>query len=141
MQRHILLDTGPLVAFLKKDEPHHQWVVQQWQSIEPPLLTCEAVIAESCFLMQRIYGGKDAVLNLLKQRIVQISFDLEREIDAVRQLLSRYDSVPISLADGCWVRMAELKQGSTIMTFDSDFMVYRKNRNQVITLLRPDNAG
>lgn len=137
MRQRIILDTGPLVAFLKQDERYHQWVVEQWKTIEPPLLTCEAVITESCFLMQRIHGGEDSILNLLKQGIVQINFDLEQEIEPVRQLLSRYSAVPMSLADGCLVRMTELHRGSSLLTFDSDFTIYRKNRNQVIPCLSP----
>lgn len=139
MEQNVLLDTGPLVAFLKKDEYYHQWALQQWQVIEPPLITCEAVITESCFLMKRVYGGRDAVLNLLKQRIVQVTFNLDDEIDRICQLLSRYESVPMSLADGCLVRMAESYPASKIMTLDSDFRVYRKYRNQMISLIQPDS--
>lgn len=139
MEQNILLDTGPLVAFLKKDEHYHQWALEQWQAIEPPLITCESVITESCFLMRRVHGGRDAVLNLLKQQIVQVPFDIDDEIDSIRQLLSRYESVPMSLADGCLVRMAELYSASKIMTLDSDFRVYRKNRNQIISLIQPDS--
>lgn len=137
MRQRIILDTGPLVAFLKRDERYHQWTIEQWKTIEPPLLTCEAVITESCFLMQRIHNGEDAVLKLLKQGIVQINFDLNQDIDPVCQLLSRYSSISMSLADGCLVRMAELNRGSSVLTFDSDFTIYRKNRNQVIPCLSP----
>lgn len=137
MRQRIILDTGPLVAFLKRDERYHQWTIEQWKTIEPPLLTCEAVITESCFLMQRIHNGEDAVLKLLKQGIVQINFDLNQDIDPVCQLLSQYSSISMSLADGCLVRMAELNRGSSVLTFDSDFTIYRKNRNQVIPCLSP----
>ena len=89
--------------------------------------------------MKRVHGGRNAVLNLLKQQIVQVPFDLDAEIDSIRQLLSRYESVPMSLADGCLVRMAESYPASKIMTLDSDFRVYRKHRNQIISLIQPDS--
>ena len=42
-----------------------------------------------------------------------------------------------SLADACLVRMAELYENSSILTLDSDFSIYRKNKNQVIPCITP----
>ena len=137
MRQRILLDTGPLVALLDKSDRWHQWTKEQWLRIEPPLLTCEPVITESCFLLRRIHGGRDAVFALLAKQVIQVRFELDNEKDAVRRLLSRYESVPMSLADGCLVRMAEQYPGSRTLTFDSDFGIYRKNRNQIIDVLSP----
>jgi hypothetical protein len=47
----VLLDTGPLVAIINRRDQFHGWVTAQWDNIEPPLLTCEAVISEACFLL------------------------------------------------------------------------------------------
>ena len=41
------------------------------------------------------------------------------------------------LADACLVRMSELISGSLILTLDSDFRIYRKNRNEAIDLIIP----
>jgi len=65
-------------------------------------------------------------------------FRLEEEADAVYRLLNRYAEVPVSLADACLVRMAELYDGSPILTLDADFSVYRKNGRQVIELITPN---
>lgn len=51
----------------------------------------------------------------------------------------RYRSVPMSLADGCLVRMAELYSNSSVLTLDSDFKIYRKHKNQIIPLIIPEN--
>ncbi|MHC5728290.1 MAG: PIN domain nuclease [Nostoc sp.] len=51
MKQAILLDTGPIVALVNGREQFHQWVKNQFQQIEPPLLTCEVVITEACFLL------------------------------------------------------------------------------------------
>ncbi len=52
-------------------------------------------------------------------------------------LLTRYQSVPISLADACLVRMAEQYEASFILTLDSDLRIYRKNRNEIIPVIMP----
>ena len=52
--------------------------------------------------------------------------------------MAQYDSVPMSLADACLVRMAEANRNSVVVTLDSDFTIYRMHRNQPIPLLMPD---
>jgi predicted nucleic acid-binding protein len=49
----------------------------------------------------------------------------------------RYAQVPMSLADACLVRLAELYPQSAVLTLGSDFSVYRKNGRQVIEVLVP----
>ena len=51
--------------------------------------------------------------------------------------MARYQTVPMSLADACLVRMSELHLHSKILTFDSDFQIYRRNGRQVIPTLMP----
>lgn len=139
MYRQVLLDTGSLVALLNRRDNFHEWAKLQWQEIEPPLLTCEPVIAETCFLLQNVYGGQEAIMSLIETDVVQISFSLKAEIEQIKTLLMRYRSVPMSLADGCLVRMAELYSNSSVLTLDSDFKIYRKHKNQIIPLIIPKN--
>lgn len=77
------------------------------------------------------------MLQLLAQKQIIIQFDLDAELVTVMTLLSRYQSVPVSLADAELVRMSELYPSSLIFTLDSDFLVYRKNRDRPIPLLMP----
>lgn len=133
-----IIDTGPLVAYLNARDLHHSWALNQWQTVQSPLLTCEPVITETCFLLQNIHGGRNAIMQLLATNVLSIDFSLKLEHQAIQQLLERYESVPMSLADACLVRMAELYPESTILTLDSDFLIYRKHRNQQIPLRIPN---
>jgi predicted nucleic acid-binding protein len=136
VRRHIV-DTGPIVALLNANDARHEWAKSTFSRIEPPLSTCESVIAEACFLTARLDGGPDKVMDLLSRKIVLVEFDLNVEQGAVRELMKRYASTPMSLADACLVRMSELDGDSTVITLDSDFVVYRRNRRQSIPLLTP----
>ncbi len=69
---------------------------------------------------------------------VDIPFALNPEIEAVENLMQRYASVPMSLADACVVRMSEIHEDSSVLTLDSDFRIYRKHRNQNISVIMPD---
>jgi predicted nucleic acid-binding protein len=57
----VLIDTGPLVAMICAGDRHHGWTVERFRALSPPFLTCEAVIAEACFLIER-RGVNGAVL-------------------------------------------------------------------------------
>jgi len=59
MRRQVLLDTGPLVALLRSNDPFYNWTKAELATIEKPLLTCEAVVAEACFLLRTIHSGID----------------------------------------------------------------------------------
>ena len=132
MKQEVLLDTGPLVAFLNRRDRFHEWAAAQWNQISPPMLTCEAVVSEACFLLSAVKGGNDKILLLLQRKILTIPFQLDDHIDPVKRLLSKYRSVPMSLADACLVRMSELHSKSHVFTLDNDFSFYRKNGRQVI---------
>ncbi|NEO52511.1 MAG: PIN domain-containing protein [Okeania sp. SIO3B5] len=138
MKFKVILDTSPLVALIDKGDRFHNWTTEMWKTISLPLYTCEAVISETCFLLQNIYGGEEAVISLVKAGVIQISFVLTEEIEAVGNLMKKYQSVPMSFADACLVRMSELIPGSSLLTLDSDFRIYRKNQTEVIDVIIPD---
>ena len=135
----IILDTGPLIAFLNSRDGHHRWAREQWARVEPPFLTCEAVIAEACHLARRLASGApEAVVSLVERGVLDVSFRLVDEAAAVARLMKKYDDVPMSLADACLVRMSEQHAGSVVLTLDGDFRIYRRSRRQRIPTRMPD---
>jgi len=134
----VLVDTGPLVAFLNRADRYYKWAVERAAAISPPLFTCEAVISEACFLLRNIPNAPDALLELVKRKLVAVPFQLEQEITAVKKLVARYDNVSMSLADACLVRMSEQYAGSVVLTLDRDFRIYRRLGRQVIPVIAPD---
>jgi predicted nucleic acid-binding protein len=105
--------------------------------ITRPLLTCDAVIAETLFLLRRGGIGPDDLLDLIARGLVVPKFNLAAEIAAIQQSIKTYRNIPMSLADACLVRMSEIHEDSKVMTLDSDFTVYRKSRRKVIPLICP----
>jgi predicted nucleic acid-binding protein len=138
VNRQILVDTGPLVALLNRRDHYHAWAAAQWTHLQPPLLTCEPVLTEACFLLRSAPRGSRAVVELVQRGILKIDFRLDQNVEAVSRLLAKYASLPMSLADACLVRMAEARPQAAVMTLDSDFRLYRKPGRQVIPLISPD---
>lgn len=139
MKQQILIDTGPLVAFLNERDHYHQWVRQQTAQLAYPFLTCEAVLSECCFILQRSSPGHiPALLDLFRQGFVRIPFSFTDHIEPILKLMSKYPDVPMSFADACLVRMTEIYPDSVIFTLDSDFQIYRKHGRQRIDCLIPE---
>ena len=88
-------------------------------------------------MLRGLYGGKESAISLLSRGILQIPYDLNEEAQVVEELMRRYSSVPMSLADACLVRMTELYPSSELLTLDGDFTIYRKNRYELIALIMP----
>jgi len=44
-----IADTGFPVAFGNRKDSHHEWALQIAERVTEPLLTCEAVLAETAF--------------------------------------------------------------------------------------------
>jgi predicted nucleic acid-binding protein len=138
MRRRVLLDTGPLVAFLNARDRFHEWAKSRLAQVDPPALTCEAVLAEACHLLRATHGGPEAVLGLLDRDLIAVPFRLEDEVEPLRRLLARYRDLPVSLADACLVRLAELERNPLVLTLDSDFSVYRIHGRQAIPAWMPE---
>ncbi len=133
----VLLDAGPLVAALNRREHMHAWAAGQFEQLPPPLLTCEAVLAESFHLLRNVDGACERILGMLERGAVKIGMSLDDEKVAVASFFRRYRDVPASLADACLIRMSELHEPCAVLTLDSDFHVYRRHGRRIIPLIRP----
>ena len=140
MIRSVILDTGPLIALIDHRDHRHPWIQSQFANIQPPLLTCEPVLTEACYLARRLHGGTQATFELFERGVVRLAFDLAENFWQVSSLMERYGNVPMSLADGCLVRMSELVANCTVLTLDSDFRIYRRDKRQRIPLLIPPDV-
>jgi uncharacterized protein len=135
--RPALLDTGCIVALLDRSEQRHQACVEALDKVSSPLVTCEPVIAEACYLLRRLPGAADAVLENVERGIFGLPLRLAERAAAVRRLLKKYARVPMDLADACLVDLADEMGTGEILTLDSDFHIYRWGRNRPFQVLVP----
>jgi predicted nucleic acid-binding protein len=136
--RGVLLDTGPLVAYLAADERFHEWATRQFQTFDGPIITCEAVISEAWFLLRHKPRHIRQLQSMLGDGVFDLSFHLENESGRVAKMMDRYGDIPMSLADACMVRLSEINAKLPLLTLDSDFNVYRRHGRQLIPVLCPN---
>jgi uncharacterized protein len=133
-----LVDTGPIVALLARDDAHHGWAVEQCKSAPATVHTCEAVLSEAAFLLKRGGHDVDHLFALVETGFLRSDFDFQAQARPVRGLMRRYRDRPMGFTDACLVRMAELHPDACVWTVDGDFRVYRKNRRQTLSLVIPE---
>lgn len=135
----VLIDAGPLVAYLNRRDHYHDWAVDAFDAFSGSVLTCEPVLTEACFLVGRggLPGAK--ALDFVARGAIKLGLQIADELGSIRQLMERYANVPMSLADACLVRLAELTD-LPICTLDGDFYIYRAHGRRTLNLIAPASA-
>src|SRR5258708_19875542 len=105
------------------------------RSLEAPLVTCEAVIAESCYLLRNLPGAPEAVIENVAAGIFQVPFQLSREAVGVKQVLRKYRDRRIDLAGACLIRLADEFETADIFTLAKYFPLYPFRNNKPFRLL------
>ena len=106
-----IADTGFLVAFANRNDAHHEWAVGVAERLTEPLLTCEAVLAETAFHLQ----DAALVLSMLREGLVALAFDCRDHLQQLAALAERYADRHPDLADLCLIRMSELNPRHSVV--------------------------
>jgi len=126
--------TGFLVAFANANDKYHKCAAQLATGVTEPLLTCEAVIAETAFHLE----SAAVALAMINEGLVALAFDCREHLVQLARLAHRFSDQKPDLADLCLVRMSELFPKHSVITIDrTDFQVYRRNKRGAIPLLCP----
>ncbi|TMB53112.1 MAG: PIN domain-containing protein [Deltaproteobacteria bacterium] len=131
-----ICDTGPLVAYLNRNDRYHAWAVALMKQVAPPMLTCEPVLTEVAYFLREDRVDVDPLFQLLERGALRLEFDMSAHWPRVRTLMARYDRM--DMADASIVVMTELHTRCQVLTVDrKDFSVYRRNERQVIDFVAP----
>lgn len=132
----ILVDAGPLVALLHRDDQHHEKCVEALTKIRDPLVTVWPAFTEAMYLLNFSWRAQDALWELVSEEIIRL---LPVEVDdhcRMRDLMKKYRMLPMDLADAALVAVAERERIRRIFTIDRrDFSIYRPAKLGKFTIL------
>lgn len=135
MTRPVLLDTSVIVSLLDHSQKYHRICTETVDGLDRPLVTCEAVVTEACYLLRHQPRAVEAILANVARAIFQLPLHLAESATAISSLMQKYGVLQPDFADACLIHLAdELDQGD-ILTLDHDFEVYRWRRNRPFHLL------
>jgi len=84
---------------------------------------------------KNIAGILSGIIRLGRKGLYEFSLPLAANWNPIETRLRKYKNRPISLADASLIRCAEIYKEARILTFDSDFQIYRWARNNKFEIL------
>jgi predicted nucleic acid-binding protein len=134
--RAVLVDTGPLVALLKRNDDHHQEIVALLKETRDPLVTVWPVIVEAMYLLSYSWQAQKALWEIVETGVVRLLDLDETDVPGVKGLMEKYRDLPMDMADAALVHVAVREDLRRVLTLDKrDFGVYRLPRKGRFTLL------
>ncbi len=134
--RRILLDTGPLVALLAKNDAHHRICVETLAALPPPLFTCWPVLTEAAWLLRNQHRPLDRIVDAHAAGMFDLLPLESGSLAEIAAILRRYEDSGLQFADAALVYLAERENIRTVFTLDRhDFSIIRLKRNRTLRLL------
>jgi len=134
--RRVLVDTGPLVAILSKNDEHHERCVEALRSLPGPLFSCWPVITEAAWLLRKSARGVQELLRGIGSGFVEILPLGSLDANGLADLMKKYASLRPQLADAALVYLGHRNGIETVFTLDRrDFSVYRTSRKKPFQIL------
>ncbi|MEO9885587.1 MAG: PIN domain-containing protein [Balneola sp.] len=137
MEKTVFLDTGPLVALFRERDQFHQWVKIELSKNDFRFITCEAVLTETLFLTQNSPEVIEAISEMVESEMIVIQSALISSRKTVFEKLIKYHNQKTSLSDISLLVLYELQSNISILTTDSDFLIYRDSKGKPLKLISP----
>lgn len=132
----ILVDAGPLVAFVDRRDRHHAACVKVFRELHEPLGTVWPALTEAMYLLADLPRGQEAVWDIVERGAVRIAPLDDGDVPRIRELMKKYADRPMDMADAALVRVAERERIRRVFTVDrADFSVYRLSGGRRLGLL------
>ncbi|MFJ9181127.1 type II toxin-antitoxin system VapC family toxin [Streptomyces sp. NPDC102360] len=116
----LIVDTGPLVSFLNRNDPDHERCADLLESYDGELLVTPYVLTECCYLVGK-YVGADAEMNLVESvaggDLTQV-FPDGQDMTRIVELVRRYRGFPLGIADASVIATAERLKATEVATLD-----------------------
>ena len=136
MTDRVLVDTGPIVAILSFDDPHHESCSAELRKHKQPWITCWPVLTEAAWLVRKEPGGVQRLFELVEKEVIEV-VELDAKAPAwVAKFLERYASLKAQVADAALMYLAQQRGLESILTLDrGDFLVYRTTAGKGLHVL------
>jgi len=133
-----LVDTGAVVALINRADRHHARAVAWFRGFRGQLLTTEAVITETAYVLAASPEHQHAALTWVQRAraagILQVAAVEDHSVLA--RIISKYSDLPCDYADASLIWLADKTGVRQIATIDqSDFSVYRVRGRRAFRIL------
>ncbi len=132
-----LVDAGPLVAILDRNDVGHRRCVKIVASLAAPLVTTWPAFTEAMYLVGQRGGwtAQEGLWRLVLRGTLAVHSLESGQLRRARELMRRYRDLPMDLADATLVAFAEAHRITQVFTLDKDFRVYRLHSRKAFDIV------
>ena len=138
MQKTII-DSGQLIALFDRSDKYHKSVLDFMKSYKGKLITSWAVITEVSHMLDFNLHVQIDFLKWCEIGGVEVYNITQDEISNIRIMMEKYIDIPMDLADGTLMYIANKENIKNIVSIDSDFDIYRTLKKQSLDNLLNTN--
>ena len=138
MQKTII-DSGPLIALFDRSDKYHKSVLDFMKSYKGKLITSWAVITEVSHMLDFNLQVQIDFLKWCEIGGIEVYNISQDEISKIRIMMEKYIDIPMDLADGTLMYIANKENIKNIVSIDSDFDIYRTLKKQSLDNLLNTN--
>lgn len=134
----MIVDAGPLYAYVDADDQHHTACLDLLQTHPGPLLVPTLVVSEVAYLLATRLGAAAEVrfLGDLASGVLTAAPPEPGDWLRIAELVAQYDDLPLGTVDASVVALAERIGETELATTDRrDFTAVRPAHTQAFTLL------
>ena len=131
----VLVDASALIALLDRDDTAHGRCVDALKQVRDPLATVWPALTEAMHLLADTPGGPDALCDIISDASVKLLPLDAADVSRMKELMQKYQDLPMDFADAALVRVAERDGLTRIVTFDRHFAIYRLPRRLKFSML------
>ena len=125
----VIMDTGPWIALVDRSETRHEECVDWLKQFRGEIYSSETVLTEVLYLLNFSFPAQSAALDFVLKRAVILVPSSVESLSAAKNLMEKYQDLPMDFADGSLVCIAQDLGIYDVVTFDkTHFSLYRIGR-------------
>ena len=130
-----IIDSGPLIALFDGSDKYHNDVLTFMKEYKGKLITSWAVITEVSHMLDFNLQAQIDFLKWCEVGGIEVYNITQDEISNIRVMMEKYIDIPMDLADGTLMYIANKENIKNIVSIDSDFDIYRTLKKQSLNNL------
>jgi uncharacterized protein len=130
-----IIDSGPLIALFDGSDKYHNDVLNFMKEYKGKLITSWAIITEVSHMLDFNLQVQIDFLKWCEVGGIEVYNITQDEISNIRVMMEKYIDIPMDLADGTLMYIANKQNIKNIVSIDSDFDIYRTLKKQSLNNL------
>lgn len=122
---NVIIDTGPIVAFFDESDRYCIPFRNFLKDFRGRLSTTVAAVTEASYLLDECKPVQLDLIEWIKNGAIEIKEISNSDFSLIHKYMTKYQDTPMDFADASLVILANKLKTDKILTFDSDFDVYR----------------